>query len=216
MTQSSSNLWGGRFSSSPEASMFALSRSVHFDWRLAPYDLRSSLAHVEVLESQKIIPSDVAAKIRMALKELQHEVKTGSFGPNESDEDVHSALERGLKEKLGDIGGAIRAGRSRNDQVATDFRLYLIDQMIDIASSLILLEKAITELATNYVDDVAPGFTHLQHAQPVSFGHVSEACTCRCSRCFKDCRLVKAFKFLTSWRWRTLRFFAAIATREDR
>jgi argininosuccinate lyase len=75
MTQSSSNLWGGRFSSSPEASMFALSRSVHFDWRLAPYDLRSSLAHVEVLESQKIIPSDVAAKIRMALKELQHRMK---------------------------------------------------------------------------------------------------------------------------------------------
>jgi argininosuccinate lyase len=171
MTQASSNLWGGRFSSSPEASMFALSRSVHFDWRLAQYDLRSSLAHVDVLESQKIIPSDVAAKIRKALKELQQEIKSGSFGPNELDEDVHSALERGLKEKLGDLGGAIRAGRSRNDQVATDFRLYLIDQMIDIASSLILLEKAITELASNYVDDVAPGFTHLQHAQPVSFGH---------------------------------------------
>lgn len=171
MTESSSNLWGGRFSSSPEASMFALSRSVHFDWRLAPYDLRSSLAHVEILESQKIIAGDVAAKLRKALKELQHEVKTGSFGPIESDEDVHSALERGLKEKLGELGGAIRAGRSRNDQVATDFRLYLIDQMIDVARSLVLLEKAITELAANYVDDVAPGFTHLQHAQPVSFGH---------------------------------------------
>jgi argininosuccinate lyase len=171
MTQSSSNLWGGRFSSSPEASMFALSRSVHFDWRLAPYDLRSSLAHVEILESKKIIAGDVAAKLRTALRELQHEIKTGAFGPIESDEDVHSALERGLKEKLGDLGGAIRAGRSRNDQVATDFRLYLIDQMIEVASSLVQLEKAITELASNYVDDVAPGFTHLQHAQPVSFGH---------------------------------------------
>ena len=171
MTNSSSNLWGGRFSSSSEASMFALSRSVHFDWRLAQYDLRSSLAHVKVLESQKIISVDVAQQLRNALIELQTEVTTGDFTPNATDEDVHSALERGLKEKLGDIGSAIRAGRSRNDQVATDFRLYLIDHMLHVAVSLIDLEKAITNLASDYVDDVAPGFTHLQHAQPVSFGH---------------------------------------------
>lgn len=171
MTQSSNNLWGGRFSSSPEASMFALSRSVHFDWRLAPYDLRSSVAHVKVLESQKIISSDTARKLQSALKELQKEVREGTFAPTASDEDVHSALERGLKEKLGEVGGAIRAGRSRNDQVATDFRLYLIDHMIEIASGLLALEEALTNLANEYVDDVAPGFTHLQHAQPVSFGH---------------------------------------------
>ncbi|MFM8844099.1 MAG: argininosuccinate lyase [Actinomycetota bacterium] len=171
MTETSSNLWGGRFSTTPEASMFALSRSVHFDWRLAPYDLRSSLAHVNALESQKIISSETAAQLRTALQQLQLEVRNGSFLPSEGDEDVHSALERGLKEKLGEIGGAIRAGRSRNDQVATDFRLYLIDHMIEIAASLVELESAITELASEYVDDVAPGFTHLQHAQPVSFGH---------------------------------------------
>lgn len=171
MTHESNNLWGGRFSTSPEESMFALSRSIHFDWRLAPYDLRSSLAHVGVLESQKIIPTETALKLRSALKELQAEVAIGSFGPIPTDEDVHSALERGLKEKLGEIGGAIRAGRSRNDQVATDFRLYLIDHMLLIAASLIELEGAITNLASDYVDDVAPGFTHLQHAQPVSFGH---------------------------------------------
>jgi argininosuccinate lyase len=171
MTNSSSNLWGGRFSSSSEASMFALSRSVHFDWRLAQYDLRSSLAHVKVLESQKIISVDVAQQLRNALIKLQIEVSNGDFTPKATDEDVHSALERGLKEKLGDIGSAIRAGRSRNDQVATDFRLYLIDHMLHVAVSLIDLEKAITNLASDYVDDVAPGFTHLQHAQPVSFGH---------------------------------------------
>ena len=171
MTQTSNNLWGGRFSSSPEASMFALSRSVHFDWRLAPYDLRSSLAHVKILESEKIISSDIASKLQGALKELQKEVREGTFMPIASDEDVHSALERGLKEKLGEVGGAIRAGRSRNDQVATDFRLYLIDHMLEIAAGLVALEESLTNLALEYVDDVAPGFTHLQHAQPVSFGH---------------------------------------------
>ena len=171
MSEIEGNLWGGRFSSNPEASMFALSRSVHFDWRLAPYDLRSSLAHLSILESQSIIAPDVASKIRGALKELQNEVGNGSFTPNESDEDVHSALERGLKEKLGEIGGAIRAGRSRNDQVATDFKLYLIEHMLQIAEKVNELEIAITALASEYVSDVAPGFTHLQHAQPISFGH---------------------------------------------
>jgi len=171
MTQSSNNLWGGRFSSSPEASMFALSRSVHFDWRLAQYDLRSSIAHLGVLESQKILSSDIAQQLRTALKELQNEVASGKFAPNDTDEDVHSALERGLKEKLGEVGGAIRAGRSRNDQVATDFRLYLIDHMLHLANALVDLERAITNLASEYVNDIAPGFTHLQHAQPVSFGH---------------------------------------------
>ena len=171
MSSSDGKLWGGRFSTSPEESMFALSRSVHFDWRLAPYDLRSSLAHVAVLETQKIIATDVASKLKTALKELQSEVAQGIFTPIASDEDVHSALERGLKEKLGEIGGAIRAGRSRNDQVATDFKLYLIDHMLMIADRLASLESAIASLATQYINDVAPGFTHLQHAQPVSFGH---------------------------------------------
>lgn len=164
-------LWGGRFSSQPEDSVFALSRSIHFDWRLAPYDLRSSIAHVDVLQRNKIISDDVAQKLLGALKNLQKEVASGEFAPQSSDEDVHSALERGLKEKLGDIGGAIRAGRSRNDQVATDFKLYLIDHMIEIANQLNQLQSALVELALHYVDDPAPGFTHLQHAQPVSFGH---------------------------------------------
>jgi len=164
-------LWGGRFSSQPEESMFALSRSVHFDWRLAPYDLRSSLAHVAILQEKKIIDAETGMKLTGALRELQKEVANGTFAAIDTDEDVHSALERGLKEKLGETGGAIRAGRSRNDQVATDFRLYLIDHMIEIASQLLVLQSSISQLAEKYVDAVAPGFTHLQHAQPVSFGH---------------------------------------------
>jgi len=164
-------LWGGRFSSQPEESMFALSRSVHFDWRLAPYDLRSSLAHVAILQENKIIDAETGMKLTGAIRELQKEVANGTFAAIDTDEDVHSALERGLKEKLGETGGAIRAGRSRNDQVATDFRLYLIDHMIEIASQLLVLQSSISQLAEKYVDAVAPGFTHLQHAQPVSFGH---------------------------------------------
>jgi argininosuccinate lyase len=132
-------LWGGRFSQSPTEAVFALSQSVQFDWRLAPYDLRSSLAHLSILESSGLLKKDVAASIRKALNELITEVGSGKFSYIASDEDVHSALERGLTEKLGEIGGSLRAGRSRNDQVTTDLRLFAIDQMISIA-------LAITEL----------------------------------------------------------------------
>ena len=165
------SLWGGRFSDGPSDALFALSRSVQFDWRLAPYDLRSSLAHLAVLESSKLLPADTANKLRSALKELQSEVTSGQFLPIDSDEDVHSALERGLTEKIGAVGGAIRAGRSRNDQVATDLRLYAIDHMLVIATYLTQLCDVITAKAAEYADAPAPGFTHLQHAQPVIFGH---------------------------------------------
>jgi argininosuccinate lyase len=164
-------LWGGRFSQSPTEAVFALSQSVQFDWRLAPYDLRSSLAHLAVLESSGLLEKKVVAAIRKALEELVEEVASGKFTYVSTDEDVHSALERGLTEKLGEIGGALRAGRSRNDQVATDLRLYAIDAMISIALSITELQAALIAKATEYSDAPAPGFTHLQHAQPVLFGH---------------------------------------------
>lgn len=164
-------LWGGRFSQSPTDAVFALSQSVQFDWRLAPYDLRSSLAHLSVLESSGLLKKDVASAIRKALAELIDEVSSGKFSYLVSDEDVHSALERGLTEKLGEIGGALRAGRSRNDQVATDLRLYAMDQMINIALAITELQSALFAKAAEYSDAPAPGFTHLQHAQPVLFGH---------------------------------------------
>jgi argininosuccinate lyase len=164
-------LWGGRFSDGPADAVFALSRSVHFDWRLAPYDLRSSLAHLEILQSSALLSSDVAEAIRKGLKELISEVADGSFTAIATDEDVHSALERGLTEKLGDIGGSLRAGRSRNDQVTTDLRLYAIDHMLEVAIQVIELQKALIAKADEYADAPAPGFTHLQHAQPILFGH---------------------------------------------
>ena len=164
-------LWGGRFAQGPEESVFALSRSVHFDWRLAPYDLRSSKAHLAILKKSGLIAPKDAEAIAKALNELSTEVASGKFVAIDSDEDVHSALERGLTSKLGAIGGALRAGRSRNDQVTTDLRLFSIDHMLEIARLITALQIAILEKATEYVNDPAPGFTHIQHAQPVSFGH---------------------------------------------
>ena len=164
-------LWGGRFTQGPEESVFALSRSVHFDWRLAPYDLRSSKAHLAVLKKSGLIAATDADAISAALNELSAEVVLGSFVAIDSDEDVHSALERGLTEKIGALGGVIRAGRSRNDQVTTDLRLFSIDHMLEVGRLITLLQTAILEKASEYVNDPAPGFTHIQHAQPVSFGH---------------------------------------------
>jgi argininosuccinate lyase len=123
------------------------------------------------LESIKLVAKDDAAAIRGALKELAAEVSKGSFVAQPGDEDVHSALERGLTAKLGAVGGALRAGRSRNDQVTTDLRLFAIDHMLEVASLITALNTAILNKANEYVNDSAPGFTHIQHAQPVSFGH---------------------------------------------
>jgi argininosuccinate lyase len=164
-------LWGGRFSQSPADAVFALSRSVEFDWRLAPYDLRSSLAHLGALERSSLLTAAESAAIRTALNQLIVEVDNGTFTYNDQDEDVHSALERGLTEKLGVTGGSLRAGRSRNDQVATDLRLYAIDSMLATGALLIQLQQALLAKAAQYADAPSSGFTHLQHAQPVLFGH---------------------------------------------
>lgn len=165
-------LWGGRFADGPSAAMAELSRSVQFDWRLAPYDIAQSRAHARVLHRAELLSDDEAARMDAALAALAADVASGAFAAIDSDEDVHSALERGLLERLGaELGGKLRAGRSRNDQVSTDFRLYLRAAAADIVAALLDLADAIVEQAEAHVDVAAPGFTHLQHAQPVSFGH---------------------------------------------
>jgi argininosuccinate lyase len=151
--------------------MAALSASVHFDWRLAPYDIRQTAAHARVLRDVGLLDESEFDRVMGALDELAADVAAGAFQPTLDDEDVHTAIERGLIERLGTLGGKLRAGRSRNDQVATDFRLYLRDQVRHIAAELAVLQEAILDQAEAHVDVFAPGFTHLQHAQPVSFGH---------------------------------------------
>jgi argininosuccinate lyase len=164
-------LWGGRFSGGPAEALAALSVSVHFDWRLAPYDLRSSRAHARVLHRAGLLDETELAGMLEALDGLEADVRSGAFVPRRQDEDVHTALERGLVERLGSLGGKLRAGRSRNDQVATDLRLYLREAARDVADRLLDLCDALTVQAETHLHTAAPGMTHLQHAQPIVFAH---------------------------------------------
>jgi len=162
-------LWGGRFDSAPADAMAALSKSVHFDWRLAPYEIEVNLIHLKNLIEQDVVSKENGKKIESALLQLAKDIGSGSFKYTDADEDVHSAIERGLTERCGQVGGAIRAGRSRNDLVVTDFKLYLIDHLLEIASQISELVKVINTQAANNLDVIAPGFTHTQHAQPITF-----------------------------------------------
>jgi argininosuccinate lyase len=162
-------LWGGRFDSAPADAMAALSKSVHFDWRLAPYEIEVNLIHLKNLVEQDVVSKENGKKIESALLQLAKDIGSGSFKYTDADEDVHSAIERGLTERCGQVGGAIRAGRSRNDLVVTDFKLYLIDHLLEIASQISELVKVINTQAANNLDVIAPGFTHTQHAQPITF-----------------------------------------------
>ena len=151
--------------------MARLSRSTHFDWKLAPYDLMQTKAHAQILERAGLLSQDESRSVVLALDTLASQVASGEFTPNEDDEDVHSAVERGLISLLGELGGKLRAGRSRNDQVATDFKLYLRDHAQQVAGEIIGLQEAFLDQANENILTYSPGFTHLQHAQPVSFAH---------------------------------------------
>jgi argininosuccinate lyase len=128
-------------------------------------------AHAQVLERAGLLSQDESRSVVLALDTLATQVASGEFTPNEDDEDVHSAVERGLMSLLGELGGKLRAGRSRNDQVATDFKLYLRDHAQQIAGEVIYLQEAFLDQANENISTHSPGFTHLQHAQPVSFAH---------------------------------------------
>jgi argininosuccinate lyase len=164
-------LWGGRFTGGPADALAKLSLSVHFDWRLAPYDLAASMAHARVLHRAGLLTDDELDRLLGALQDLRAAVRAAQFRPVVEDEDVHTALERGLLERLGALGGKLRAGRSRNDQIATDLRLYLRDQVRAIVRSVADLETALISLAEQHRGVAMPGMTHLQHAQPVLFAH---------------------------------------------
>ena len=164
-------LWGGRFEGGPAEALARLSVSVQFDWRLAPYDLLGSRAHARVLARAGLLTDAERDRMLAALDDLDEACRAGEFRPTVADEDVHTALERGLLERLGALGGKLRAGRSRNDQVATDLRLYLRDHVRQIVTRLTELETALLAQAQRHLDTAAPGMTHLQHAQPVLFAH---------------------------------------------
>lgn len=165
-------LWGGRFSGGPSEAMFALSVSTHFDWVLAPYDVLASKAHAEVLHKAGLL-SDVDLDTMLSgLTELGEKVASGEFRPAPTDEDVHGAMERGLIEIVGpQVGGRLRAGRSRNDQVATLFRMWVRDAIRDTAAQVSDLVDALADQAAAHPDAIMPGKTHSQAAQPVLLAH---------------------------------------------
>ncbi|MDQ1483819.1 MAG: argininosuccinate lyase, partial [Actinomycetota bacterium] len=162
------SLWGGRFAGSASDALAALSKSTHFDWRLAPYDIAGSMAHARVLHRAGLL-DDVSLEVMLAgLGQLATDVASEAFGPEEDDEDVHTALERGLIERVGaDVGGRLRAGRSRNDQVATLFRMYLRDHARSVSALVLDVVDSLVAQSTQHIDVAMPGRTHLQHAQPV-------------------------------------------------
>src|SRR5437763_3704835 len=152
--------------------MAALSASTHFDWRLAPYDMAGSRAHARVLRKAGLLTEDELTAMLAALDTLADDVASGSFTPTVADEDVHTALERGLIERAGaELGGKLRAGRSRNDQVATLFRMWLRDAARRVANGTLDVVDSLVAQAKEHPESVLPGRTHLQHAQPVLLAH---------------------------------------------
>ena len=167
-----SALWGGRFSAKPADALAALSLSTHFDWRLARYDIRGSRAHARVLHGAALLDDDELTAMLDALDRLDADVESGAFVPAPEDEDVHTALERGLIERAGpELGGRLRAGRSRNDQIATLLRMWLRDAARRIASGTLDVIDALLDQAQAHPDSPMPGRTHMQHAQPVLLAH---------------------------------------------
>ena len=171
-TQHAGRLWGGRFAGGTAPAMAALSRSTQFDWRLAPYDLAGSVAHARALHRARLLTDDELAGMLDGLESLRGEVSSGAFAPGPDDEDVHGALERGLTEVVGPaLGGRLRAGRSRNDQVATLLRLWLRDHLRAVAAAVTDVVTALHDQAGAHLGVPMPGRTHLQHAQPVLLSH---------------------------------------------
>ena len=165
-------LWGGRFSGGPSEAMFALSVSTHFDWVLAPYDVLASKAHAKVLHKAGLLSDDDLNTMLSGLTELGEKVASGEFHPAPTDEDVHGAMERGLIEIVGpEVGGRLRAGRSRNDQVATLFRMWVRDAIRDTAAQVSDLVDALADQAAAHPDAIMPGKTHSQAAQPILLAH---------------------------------------------
>src|ERR687889_772709 len=172
MSERGSNpLWGGRFGASPAEAFERLNASIPFDIRLAPYDIQGSIAHARMLGERGIIPLEEVEDLVRGLRSVLEEVGSGRFSWALSDEDVHTAVERRLRELVGDVALKLHTGRSRNDQVALDLRLFVRDAAERISSGVLAAMRALVEVAEANRDLVLPGYTHLQRAQPILLSH---------------------------------------------
>tara|TARA_R110002073_G_scaffold171116_1_gene328070 strand:- start:3273 stop:4664 length:1392 start_codon:yes stop_codon:yes gene_type:complete len=163
--------WGGRFTSPTDKFVEQFTESVSYDQRLAHYDIMGSIAHVRMLGKVGVISGKESNQIIRGLKKIEKDIKAGQFQWLTSLEDVHMNIETALVENIGDVGKKLHTGRSRNDQVATDIRLYCRDEIDLISDQINAVLNALVTLAEDHVDTIMPGFTHLQSAQPVTFGH---------------------------------------------
>jgi len=164
-------MWGGRYTEATDAFVEAFTASVEFDHILAAYDIAGSIAHATMLEKSAIISSAELEQIKSGLAEVLADIESGNFSWSVALEDVHMNIERALTERIGETGKKLHTGRSRNDQIATDIRLYLRDQIDRISSTIRKLQSGILDLAADHTETIMPGLTHLQVAQPVVFGH---------------------------------------------
>ncbi|MBQ0723886.1 MAG: argininosuccinate lyase [Cycloclasticus sp.] len=172
MSQDKQNkLWGGRFTESTDAFVQAFTASVNFDQRLAPYDVQGSIAHAKMLTKIGVLSAQECEQIIAGLTAILAEIQGGNFDWSIALEDVHMNIEAALTERIGIAGKKLHTGRSRNDQVATDIRLFLREHLMLIQSELLRLQQGLLELAEQHAATIMPGFTHLQVAQPVTFGH---------------------------------------------
>ncbi len=167
----SNKMWGGRFASGPDAIMEEINASIGFDYRLAAQDIRGSRAHVAMLADAGIVSREHAQAITRGLDQVQGEIETGTFVFSRALEDIHMNIESRLAEIIGPDAGRLHTARSRNDQVAVDFRLWVRDTVDDLDAQMRGLQQALADRALENAGSVMPGFTHLQSAQPVTFGH---------------------------------------------
>ncbi len=164
-------LWGGRFNGSMDDVMARLNNSISFDIRLWGADIRGSVAYAAALAEAGILTHDESAQLIQGLQQVYLEFEHNTFAVQPADEDIHTAVERRLKELLGDVAGKLHTGRSRNDQVATDLRLHALDEIAQLQAHLISLQETLLTRAEVHGQTLLPGFTHLQRAQPVTFAH---------------------------------------------
>ena len=164
-------LWGGRFEAGLEKWVEEFGASISFDQKMAEFDIKGSLAHVTMLGETGIIPQKEADTIKKGLEELLVAYQSGELTFDVSNEDIHMNIESLLTEKIGSVAGKLHTARSRNDQVATDMHLYLKAKLGEVLEKLAHLRSVLLALAEEHVETIMPGYTHLQHAQPISFGH---------------------------------------------
>ena len=171
MTRKTKKAWSGRFAGPAERGAEAYTASLPFDWRLYPYDIQGSIAYARALMRAGVLEADEAARIVRGLEEIRKELTEGGLDPDPAHEDIHMYVEGRLIEKVGDVGGKLHTGRSRNEQVALDLRLYLMAETAEIARDIRSLQEALLEQAERHLKAVMPGYTHLQRAQPILWAH---------------------------------------------